>query len=335
MQCESKSIVFTSQNTPFQVDLKIIAPSGNYFVANGNTTLKRTQLCSMTYTRQQAQKIAAERLQLQAGYEKREAQTLGYLLLEYVTEEDRTAQILQTNTLLSNGQAELFFRGLNRLLAHEPIQYIMGRAPFFALELEVGPGVLIPRPETEELVREALRYIQPLGPRPQLLDACTGSGCIALALKSFRPDAHVQGFDASIEALAYARRNAERTRLDVPFHLADLYRLDTLAFGKLDLLIANPPYVPLAELETLRPTVRDFEPHSALFVPDADPLKPYRALLEFGLKSLNTAGRVAFEVHPPFAHMVAQQAAELGYAECRILADLQGRDRMFFAQRAG
>jgi release factor glutamine methyltransferase len=288
----------------------------------------------MNLTRQQARNQATQQLRYELVMDAREAQTLAFLLLEFVTGENRTAQLLKAETPLTSVQEEFYTAGLKRLLAHEPIQYIMGTAPFFALELEVGPGVLIPRPETEELVREALRLIKPLRTQPCILDACTGSGCIALALKSFRPDAQVQGFDASNEALAYARRNAERTRLNVLFHQADLYQLEPEAFGKLDLLIANPPYVPLAELGTLRPTVRDHEPHLALFVTDEDPLKPYRALLEFGAKSLNAAGWVAFELHPPFAQEVAHLASELGYAEGQVQTDLQGRDRMFFAQRS-
>ncbi|MEO1480418.1 MAG: peptide chain release factor N(5)-glutamine methyltransferase, partial [Bacteroidota bacterium] len=177
-----------------------------------------------------------------------------------------------------------------RRLAREPLQNVTGEAHFYGLALRVEPAVLIPRPETEEVVEAALKTIADAD-APWVLDIGTGSGAIALAVKHERPDAEVFAVDVSAEALDVAMRNAQRLGLDVAFVHADLFdpRFTERVENRFDLVLSNPPYVPDDELDTLQPEVRDFEPEGAL-VTGGDPLRFYRALAVVGAELLKPSG---------------------------------------------
>ncbi|MDQ3099996.1 MAG: peptide chain release factor N(5)-glutamine methyltransferase, partial [Bacteroidota bacterium] len=170
---------------------------------------------------------------------------------------------------------------LKRIRSGEPLQYILGRTNFHGLELVVAPGVLIPRPETEELIELIIR--SEIAPK-KIVDIGTGSGCIALALKKEFPNASVIGIDVSIEALAIARRNGERLSIDVEWLQADILDHAFELPADLDLIVSNPPYVPRSEERSLSIEVRDHEPHLALFVEDIDPLKFYRTIADHSLR---------------------------------------------------
>lgn len=216
-----------------------------------------------------------------------------------------------------------------RLLACEPVQYVLGTAPFLELELAVGPGVLIPRPETEELVQ---LVAQTLGgaAAPRVLDVGTGSGCIAVGLAQLLPRADVWGMDVSAAAIAIARRNGALVGERVRWLEADVFGEWPAALRDLDAIVSNPPYVPQREAAELAPHVRDFEPHLALFVPDEDPLRYYRRLAEAGRTALRAGGRLWLETHTAYAADVVDLLFDAGYGELGAAEDFTGRPRFVY-----
>jgi release factor glutamine methyltransferase len=227
----------------------------------------------------------------------------------------------------------LFTDDLRRLLAHEPIQYVLGTAPFLELELEVGPGVLIPRPETEELVQLVIADYK-TAHAPRLLDAGTGSGCLAVALAHYLPTAVVTGLDVSADALAIARRNGARYGDSVRWEQADIFEALPAALTELDGIVSNPPYVPQRESAGMAAHVRDHEPALALFVPDDDALRYYRRLAEIGHLGLRPGGRVYLETHIDYATAVADLFAAAGYVMTRVHPDFTGRPRFVTATKS-
>lgn len=231
-------------------------------------------------------------------------------------------------------RASDFERMLRRRLRHEPLQYILGYTEFFGLRLDVTPDVLIPRPETEELVELALVCLEGRV-HPRVLDVGTGSGCIALAVKKARPDAAVYACDVSSSALLVARRNADVNELSVDFREADVLHpgfVDRVPRA-LDLLVSNPPYVTREEAATLSEAVRSFEPHLALFAGD-DPVVFYRHLARHGRRLLEDGGWMVLETHADYGELVADLLEEAGgYEAVELRQDLAGRDRMVRAMR--
>lgn len=224
-------------------------------------------------------------------------------------------------------------RMVERRLGGEPVQYIVGHTEFYGLRLDVTPAVLIPRPETETVVEAALRRVRAFE-APWVLDVGTGSGAVALAIKHERPDAEVFAVDVSADALGVAAANASRLGLDVAFVSADALRpafADEVP-AMFDLVVSNPPYVPEAERAELQTEVRDHEPHTALFVPDADPLVCYRALAGHADRLLRPGGWLVAETHADFGRAVRDLWADAGL-DAEVLPDLAGRDRIAVARR--
>ena len=222
-----------------------------------------------------------------------------------------------------------------RLLAHEPVQYVLGHAHFAGLELAVSPATLIPRPETEELLR---LVVDEWSGRPGLrvLDVGTGSGALAIGLARELPQAQVLAVDISAAALAVARRNGAQYAPQVQFEQLDiLTEVPDLMAGTLDLLVSNPPYVRESERAQMRENVLAWEPATALFVPDADPLRFYRRLGELGRELLRPGGAVYFEINEAFAADNQALLRAQGYGEVRGVADIFGRDRMVRATWPG
>ncbi len=223
-----------------------------------------------------------------------------------------------------------------RLLAYEPVQYVLGTAHFAGLELAVTPATLIPRPETEELVQLVARaYASQPGLR--LLDVGTGSGCLAIALARELPDAQVLAVDISAEALAVATRNAARYAPQVQLAQVDILRAlpAGLAPASLDILVSNPPYVRDSERALMRENVLAWEPAAALFVPDDDPLLFYRRLAEVGRQLLRPGGSIWLEINEALG---AETAALFGRADFELAAvidDFLGRPRFVRAVRLG
>lgn len=208
---------------------------------------------------------------------------------------------------------------------HCPAQYITGFAWFLDRKFAVREGVLIPRPETEELVRMiADRYKGRSGLR--VLDVGTGSGCIAVTLAAELKQAEVVAVDVSESALEVARENARRHRVSVDFVRCDM--LQESPSGHFDLIVSNPPYVTLQEKDEMRPNVLRYEPHRALFVPDDDPLVFYRAIAEYGCRSLNPGGMLWFELNERYGSEVASLLEQSGYSEVAVHEDMFGKQRM-------
>lgn len=224
----------------------------------------------------------------------------------------------------------LFVSMLQRLEKGEPVQYVTGTALFDGLRLRVDRSVLIPRPETEELVAWVAADANE---GEDIIDACTGSGCIALALKRRLPRSRISAFDISPEALAMARSNARRLSLDVAFFSLDLLSPTALSLQKTDIIVSNPPYVAVSEKEEMDSNVLSWEPGSALFVSDSDPLVFYRALATAGRASLRDGGCIYAEINPRFASVTEQLFRAEGYANILIRRDMEGKERMIRAQK--
>lgn len=237
--------------------------------------------------------------------------------------------LMDREAALSESELLRVYMPLKRLRTGEPLQYVIGGTEFHGLVIGVDRSVLIPRPETEELVD----LIQRSGVRPsRILDIGTGSGCIALALKKLIPEALVTGIDVSDQALLRAMDNGRRNTLDVTWLQGDVLRAD-LELPEADLIVSNPPYVPRSEEAGLGLHVRAHEPHLALFVEDADPLRFYRAIAGKAIKALSSGGALWFEGHHVHSPEVAVLLEQLGYHDVRSIKDLSGSPRFVRATR--
>lgn len=221
-----------------------------------------------------------------------------------------------------------FERAIARRAEGEPLQHILGHTEFYGLRVRVSPDVLIPRPETEQVVEYALAAIERV-PNPAILDAGTGSGCIALAVKHERPDAEVTACDVSEGAREMAQANAAALDLDIRVEPGDMLAptFPQVAGGPFDLVISNPPYIPDAEADTLSATVRDYDPGRALFSGD-DALRFYRALARQAPEMLKPGGQLIVETHADFADGVADVFTAAGLHNVDVQTDLSGRPRI-------
>ncbi|MDR0907554.1 MAG: peptide chain release factor N(5)-glutamine methyltransferase [Rikenellaceae bacterium] len=213
---------------------------------------------------------------------------------------------------------------LSEIATARPVQYILGTADFYGLELTVGEGVLVPRPETEELVRW---IIESEPDAREILDVGTGSGAIAIALAKNLPASTVTAIDISEDALSFARRNSEATDAGVVTRQGDALdsRLDV---GSFDVIVSNPPYIPARERVAMAANVADFEPALALFVPDADPLVFYRAIARLAGRSLVAGGALYFEIHEQMADQIVELLEQEGLTDIEIRQDLNDKPRM-------
>ena len=222
---------------------------------------------------------------------------------------------------------------LERRIKHEPIQYILGYTIFFGLRINLSPGVLIPRPETELLVERALNKIAAIN-NPSILDIGTGSGCIALAIKHARPDATVHACDISRVALQVARENAQTLGLDINLFYCDIQSgmPSNKAMKDLDLILSNPPYIPDEERSSMDIEVKEFEPNIALFV-QQDPLYFYRIIAAVGKKMLKKNGAIFFETHSDYATDVYHLLSESSFENVELTPDLAGKPRIVHGEK--
>ena len=226
-----------------------------------------------------------------------------------------------------------------RLLQGEPIQYVLGQADFCGRTFMVNEHVLIPRPETEELCNwKPLPLPSPKGEGAKILDIGTGSGCIAITLAAMYPEAQVIGWDISEDALEVAKTNAIRNNVNVSFEQVDALHLTSDILHQtseaLSLLVSNPPYICNKERAAMEPNVLEHEPHTALFVPDDDPLLFYRAIAQFGQTALKQGGWLYFEINPLYAREMCDMLRLMSYHDIELKADQYGKQRMIRAQRS-
>lgn len=219
-----------------------------------------------------------------------------------------------------------------RLLKGEPLQYVLGETWFYGNRFHTGPGVLIPRPETEELVEWILKDLDPSA-SPRIIDIGTGSGCIAITLKKKHPAAQVTAIDISDTALNYARRNAEALHTEITFLPADFSDNTTWQhLPDFDLIVSNPPYIPLQEAHLLHRNVHKYEPHTALFAPENDPLFFYRLIAAFAEKKATPGSSIYLELHQQFAEETRALFLDR-WRDVELRKDMSGNLRMLRATR--
>jgi release factor glutamine methyltransferase len=274
------------------------------------------------------------RAMLNGIYDPREAAHITELVLEDITGHSRIDRIMH-EAEMSDEQEDKYRQYFAQLADATPVQYVLGHAWFMGQRFRVNEDVLIPRPETEELVgwiiEEAAGSRQQAGGGRRedapitIIDIGTGSGCIPIMLKKNLPDAHLHAVDVSADALKIASSNAASLDADVHFHKIDI--LDESQWTSLpmsDIIVSNPPYVPLSDKQSMSPHVLEHEPHLALFVPDEDPLLFYRTIVQFAEKKLKPGGLIFFETH----HELASKLMLLAGGQSELRKDLSGKDRM-------
>lgn len=262
-------------------------------------------------------------------YPEPEAKAIAALVVEHLLHMDAMERMMEAQQPIAEGAEAALEPLLARLLAHEPVQYVLGTAYFADMELEVSPATLIPRPETEELVH-LIKQEQAGRTGLRVLDVGTGSGCLALAVAQLLPTAQVLAVDISAEALAVARRNAARFAPEVAFEQVDILKELPAGIGpgELDILVSNPPYVRESERPEMRDNVLAWEPATALFVPDEDPLLFYRRLAEVGRELLVAGGCIYLEINEALGSETAALLVAQGFTDVRVLPDMFGKARM-------
>lgn len=259
-------------------------------------------------------------------YEQSEAQALVEWLLEHHLGLRRVDMM---RFLEEKDLPKTLWDDFERLKTGEPIQQILGKAPFYGREFQVSRDTLIPRNETEELVHLIIKENPQSGLK--ILDIGTGTGCIPITLFLEMNEAEVYGLDVSASALAIAQKNAEVLKAKVRWIQLDILK-EELPIQDLDILVSNPPYIPEQGKAKMHSNVLDFEPALALFVPDEDPLLFYRRIADLGKKALKPKGKLYFEIHEDFGNEVSDLLLQKGYREVKVIQDLNGKDRMVFGQ---
>ena len=234
---------------------------------------------------------------------------------------------------LNENHLKSFEKILSGLNSGKPIQYVLGYSWFYGMNLMVNKHVLIPRQETEELVDWIVKDIHSSGKKSSvILDLCTGSGCIALALKKVFPGTEIIAIDSSEKALEIARYNAIKENLNIKFVLMDALNMHLDI--QPDIIVCNPPYILESEKNLMHQRVTEYEPSLALFVNDSDSLIFYRRIAEWGIQHLHTGGHIYFEINEKMGNKIIELHFEFGYIEPVIKKDLPGKERMFRAKKS-
>ncbi len=262
-------------------------------------------------------------------YEPSESDSIARMVFEKLTGLSRSGILIDPEQSLPSSAEQALTDALQALEEHQPVQYVLGETWFCGSSFMVAPGVLIPRPETEELTEKAIRF---LGQKPaHVLDIGTGSGCIAISIKKNCPDAQVTAIDKSEDALGIAGKNAERHHCRIDFRKMDFLDAETWPLlGMFDLVISNPPYIPESERQSMSAHVANHEPGMALFVPDGQPLVFYKAIASFAMDHLNNGGQVMAETHENLASETARVFEANGF-RAEICRDMFGKERMVIA----
>lgn len=269
--------------------------------------------------------------ELQKVYTAGEASNITAIIFEYFAGLSKSDVIKTPSRNLDGQLVSQLNESLQELLQHKPVQYVTGEAWFCKMKLKVSGAVLIPRPETEELVMAATGAIWQQN--ISVLDIGTGSGCISIAIKKTKEHAHITAIDISKDALGIARENAKEQKTDIDFLELDF--LDENSWknlGSYDVIISNPPYVPETEKQLLDKNVTEHEPHTALFVAADQPIVFYKKIATFGKMHLNDGGRIFMETHEDYANQVATHFQQQGY-DAVIKKDMFEKERMVISHR--
>jgi len=269
--------------------------------------------------------------QLTESYPKNEIDSFFYRLLDHHLGMSKMDCALHPNRRLSISQLNELMSALTQLQKHIPLQYIIGQTSFQGSFLHVTPSVLIPRPETEELVAWAIDSAQPPSVQ-RILDIGTGSGCIAISLAKAFPEADTTAIDISKSALKLAKQNAVQNQVIVDFQCVNILENQSVA-DSYDLIISNPPYVTFSEKKQMNANVLDHEPHRALFVPDSNPLLFYNAIGSFASQHLSDNGLLFFEINEQYGKSVVTLLKDLKFHDIELRKDFRGKDRMIRAKK--
>ena len=283
---------------------------------------------------------------LQAVYPKDEAASLAWWIMEEETGLTRSQLLCGCKDTTNFANMQKIQTIIDRLLHFEPIQYIFGHTLWNGLDLKVTPATLIPRPETAELV-ERINVQMVNDQMVNVLDIGTGSGCIAISLKKAHPEWHVTGIDISPNAIEVAKENARRNKVDVNFQVADIFSDQITKYlnkwymvndQMVNIVVSNPPYICESEKSSMRPNVLNFEPSSALFVPDSDPLLFYRRIAELFARTPytihHTPKYLFFEINEAYGPQLSAMLGGLGYTDIQIHKDIYGKDRIIEGRMA-
>jgi release factor glutamine methyltransferase len=267
------------------------------------------------------------RSKLETIYDQDECDNLFYLTCYHIKQWGRSRVLFEKDNHLTEEDERAFAEILKPLLTQKPIQYIFGETEFYQLKFKVDEDVLIPRPETEELVDWIVQDF--MGKRNiKFLDIGTGSGCIAIALAKNMIHAQAYGMDISNQALTVAEINAHELNVDLHLLKADILEMtDVVVDENFNLIVSNPPYILKEEAKNMRQNVVAFEPHAALFVTDNDPLQFYKAIADFALLNLQKEGTIYFETHEDYNEKVKLMLQEKGFTSVITKKDLQNKPR--------
>ena len=253
------------------------------------------------------------------------------LMLEHTSNISYQDIVLQKRIVLSKDAAKLIRQITNRLKTQEPIQYILGETDFYKLKFKVNPDVLIPRPETEELVEWVINSTK--NSNGIILDIGTGSGCIPISLKHHLPLATVSAIDISEKATLMAQKNAELNNVAVSFETRDILKWKKYAWPQFDVIVSNPPYIRESEKRLMNSNVLDYEPGNALFVKNENPLLFYKTIAEFAFQKLGSGGLLFFEINEAFGKETSKMLEKKGFKNIKLKKDISGKDRMVKAQK--
>ncbi|MCC8410268.1 peptide chain release factor N(5)-glutamine methyltransferase [Mucilaginibacter sp. UR6-1] len=274
------------------------------------------------------------RQRLAAVYDAQETEALTLAAIAEITQLGRAGIKAFPERELSNEQSARLDDIATQLQSGKPLQYVLGKAEFYGLTFNVNPSVLIPRPETEELVEWVIGSLGigqwSLVQGANILDIGTGSGCIAISLKKNLAAADVSAMDISADALQTAQGNAVLNRVEVNFMERDILSAKPDA-AKYDVIVSNPPYVTSHDKRQMHTNVTDFEPHTALFVPDEEPLLFYKVIADYALQALKNPGMLFFEINESYGTETVAMLAAKGFTDIELRKDMSGRDRMIKA----
>lgn len=277
--------------------------------------------------------------QLRDFYSDAEIKSFCYLIMEFVCGMNKSSVLRCKDKQLSLNECLRIQEIILELKKYCPIQYILGETEFYGLKFKVDANVLIPRPETEELVEWVIKKEAPPPGLHQkkrgeyrILDIGTGSGCIAVALAKHFPEAEVFALDISDKALDVARRNAMKNQADVHFFQHDILKDEPFTSLTFDCIVSNPPYITLKEKTAIAKNVLDYEPHQALFVPNENPLLFYVRIADFACKHLKEAGSLYFETNSSYGQESARMLESRKFRSVKLLKDISKNDRIIIAK---
>lgn len=261
-----------------------------------------------------------------------ELNSLSYYIIDHLFKLDKNEIILDRSINISSSELKELHKFLERINDHEPIQYIIGEADFYDRKFIVNPSVLIPRQETEELVQ--LIIADQKGKKSKFADVGTGSGCIPITLAKELSGSKAYAIDFDPRVIRTAKQNAEKHDVQINFMLIDVLR-ENFPLQSLDFVVSNPPYVTYADRELMKANVTHYEPATALYVKDEDPLLFYRRIAEISAQSLKPEGKIYFEVNEKYAEDVKSLLEVMDYEDCIVVQDMNGKDRIVHAKLSG